>query len=138
MPKSKNWEKRIADGPPCVVLASPGFMQSGTSRMFLEMWAPDPRNGCIVTGYSVEGTLARVRETIKTQEGQILTHRPSGHHQRAGGDSKHVGRDDSSETECRRDILLRTRRFLAELGIHRDGESSTHRKLGWSHDLPLN
>ena len=60
MPQSRNWERKIGDGPPCVVLASPGFMQSGTSRQFLEMWAPDPRNGCLITGYSVEGTMARV------------------------------------------------------------------------------
>lgn len=30
------------------------------SRELLELWAPDNRNGLIVTGYSVEGTLARV------------------------------------------------------------------------------
>ena len=35
-------------------------MQSGPSRDLLEMWAPDSRNGVIVTGYSVEGTMARV------------------------------------------------------------------------------
>jgi Cft2 family RNA processing exonuclease len=35
-------------------------MQSGTSRELFELWAPDSRNGLIVTGYSVEGTLARV------------------------------------------------------------------------------
>ncbi|EGO00275.1 hypothetical protein SERLA73DRAFT_73000 [Serpula lacrymans var. lacrymans S7.3] len=55
----RGWERKIADGPPCVVLASPGFLQSGPSRELLELWAPDPRNGLIVTGYSVEGTLAR-------------------------------------------------------------------------------
>ena len=64
MPHFKNWERKIADGPPCVVLASPGFMQSGTSRQFLESWAPDPRNGVIVTGYSVEGTMARVSYNV--------------------------------------------------------------------------
>lgn len=42
------------------MLASPGFMQTGPSRELLELWAPDPRNGLIVTGYSVEGTMARV------------------------------------------------------------------------------
>lgn len=36
------------------------MLQSGSSRELLELWAPDPRNGLIVTGYSVEGTLARV------------------------------------------------------------------------------
>lgn len=35
-------------------------MQLGTSRELFEMWAPDPRNGLIVTGYSIEGTLAFV------------------------------------------------------------------------------
>ncbi|KAH8828409.1 beta-lactamase-like protein [Flagelloscypha sp. PMI_526] len=59
LPNSRGWEKKIGDGPPCVVLASPGFMQSGPSRELFEMWAPDSRNGLIITGYSVEGTLAR-------------------------------------------------------------------------------
>jgi cleavage and polyadenylation specificity factor subunit 3 len=36
------------------------MLQSGTSRELFELWAPDSRNGLIVTGYSVEGTLARV------------------------------------------------------------------------------
>ncbi|KAK7045593.1 endoribonuclease ysh1 [Paramarasmius palmivorus] len=58
-PQARGWEKKIAEGPPCVVLASPGFMQSGTSRELFELWAPDSRNGLIVTGYSVEGTMAR-------------------------------------------------------------------------------
>ncbi|KAF5348747.1 hypothetical protein D9758_006830 [Tetrapyrgos nigripes] len=59
LPQPKGWEKKIADGPPCVVLASPGFMHSGPSRELFELWAPDSRNGLIITGYSVEGTLAR-------------------------------------------------------------------------------
>ncbi len=36
------------------------MLQPGTSRELFELWAPDPRNGLVVTGYSVEGTLARV------------------------------------------------------------------------------
>ncbi|KAJ7072345.1 beta-lactamase-like protein [Mycena amicta] len=59
LPQPRGWEKKISEGPPCVVLASPGFMQSGPSRELFELWAPDSRNGLIVTGYSVEGTLAR-------------------------------------------------------------------------------
>lgn len=43
-----------------MVLASPGMLQSGMSRELLELWAPDSRNGLVVTGYSVEGTMARV------------------------------------------------------------------------------
>lgn len=60
LPQTRGWEKKISEGPPCVVLATPGMLQSGSSRELLELWAPDPRNGLIVTGYSVEGTLARV------------------------------------------------------------------------------
>lgn len=60
VPQTRGWEKKIADGPPCVVLASPGFMQVGPSRELFELWAPDARNGLIITGYSIEGTLARV------------------------------------------------------------------------------
>ncbi|KAF8627840.1 hypothetical protein AX15_004257 [Amanita polypyramis BW_CC] len=59
VPQARGWEKKIAEGPPCVVLASPGFMQVGPSRELFELWAPDSRNGLIITGYSIEGTPAR-------------------------------------------------------------------------------
>ena len=62
VPTTRGWERKIAEGPPCVVLASPGFMDSGPSRELLELWAPDSRNGLIVTGYSIEGTMARVSD----------------------------------------------------------------------------
>jgi len=44
---------------PCVILASPGMMQSGLSRELFESWCTDKKNGCIVAGYCVEGTLAK-------------------------------------------------------------------------------
>ena len=44
----------------CVMLATPGMLQSGGSRVLLEKWAPDPKNGLILVGYNVEGTMARV------------------------------------------------------------------------------
>lgn len=50
---------RFDDSKPCVVMASPGMLQSGPSRELLEKWAPDPKNGLMLCGYSVEGTLAR-------------------------------------------------------------------------------
>ncbi|KAJ2715263.1 endoribonuclease ysh1, partial [Coemansia sp. Cherry 401B] len=49
----------VPDSGPCVVLATPGMLQSGVSRQLLERWAPRPENALIITGYSVEGTLAR-------------------------------------------------------------------------------
>ena len=42
------------------MLASPGMLQSGLSRDLFEGWCPDPKNGCIIAGYCVEGTLAKV------------------------------------------------------------------------------
>lgn len=45
---------------PSVVMASPGMMQSGLSRELFESWCTDKRNGVIIAGYSVEGTLAKV------------------------------------------------------------------------------
>ncbi|KAG9294026.1 hypothetical protein G9A89_019364 [Geosiphon pyriformis] len=47
------------DVGPCVMMASPGMLQSGLSRELFERWAPDQRNGLVITGYCVDGTLAR-------------------------------------------------------------------------------
>ena len=55
----KNLE-RFEDVGGCVMLASPGMMQNGVSRELLERWAPDAKNGVVVTGYSVEGTMAKI------------------------------------------------------------------------------
>lgn len=44
---------------PSVVMASPGMMQSGLSRELFETWCVDKRNGVIIAGYCVEGTLAK-------------------------------------------------------------------------------
>lgn len=50
---------KVHDMGPCVVVASPGMLQNGVSRQLLERWAPDPKNAVILTGYSVEGTMAK-------------------------------------------------------------------------------
>ncbi|KAI0930575.1 endoribonuclease ysh1 [Taiwanofungus camphoratus] len=68
--QSRGWERKIAEGPPCVVLASPGFITVGPSRELLELWAPDPRNGVIITGYSIEGTMAR---DIQSEPEEIMS-----------------------------------------------------------------
>lgn len=63
----KNLEK-FDDFGPCVVIASPGMLQNGVSRELLERWAPDSRNSVIITGYSIEGTLAK---NLLTEPDQI-------------------------------------------------------------------
>lgn len=50
---------RMNDRQPCVMIASPGMLQNGLSRRVLEKWSPDPRNSLILTGYSVDGTMAK-------------------------------------------------------------------------------
>lgn len=50
---------KFQDFGPCVVVASPGMLQNGVSRELLEKWAPDPKNAVLMTGYSVEGTMAK-------------------------------------------------------------------------------
>ncbi|KAF2717283.1 hypothetical protein K431DRAFT_288664 [Polychaeton citri CBS 116435] len=50
---------RFDDIGPCVMLASPGMLQNGVSRTLLERWAPESKNGVVITGYSVEGTMAK-------------------------------------------------------------------------------
>jgi cleavage and polyadenylation specificity factor subunit 3 len=52
--------ERFEDLGSCVMLANPGMMQNGASRELLERWAPDQRNGVVITGYSVEGTMAQM------------------------------------------------------------------------------
>ena len=46
------------DSQPMVIMASPGMMQSGLSRELFELWCSDKRNGLMMPGYSVAGTLA--------------------------------------------------------------------------------
>lgn len=61
---------------PCVIMASPGMMQSGLSRELFESWCTDTKNGVIIAGYCVEGTLAKTvlsePEEITTMSGQKL------------------------------------------------------------------
>ncbi|CAI5447118.1 unnamed protein product [Caenorhabditis angaria] len=51
--------EHFEDSGPCVVLASPGMLQTGLSRELFESWCTDSKNGCIIAGYCVEGTLAK-------------------------------------------------------------------------------
>lgn len=64
------------DCGPCVVLASPGMMQSGVSRELFEKWCENPRNTCLIAGYCCEGTLAKhvlsEPDEIITMDGQKI------------------------------------------------------------------
>lgn len=49
----------FTDDGPCVFMASPGMLQNGLSRELFERWCTNKRNGLVLTGYSVDGTLAK-------------------------------------------------------------------------------
>lgn len=71
------------DKGPCVVVASPGMLQSGLSRQLFERWCSDKRNTVIIPGYSVEGTLAKKIENepaeVDAMNGQMLPLKMSVH-----------------------------------------------------------
>uniref|UniRef100_A0A3B0N9A1 Cleavage and polyadenylation specificty factor, subunit, putative n=1 Tax=Theileria annulata TaxID=5874 RepID=A0A3B0N9A1_THEAN len=47
----------LRDGP-CIIMTSPGMLQGGPSLEVFELICPDNRNGVVLTGYTVKGTLA--------------------------------------------------------------------------------
>ncbi|XP_049847825.1 uncharacterized protein LOC126304695 [Schistocerca gregaria] len=60
----------LNDRHPCIVLSSPGMLQSGLSRDIFDRWCTDERNSVIMAGYTVENTLAH--EILKEPPNVIL------------------------------------------------------------------
>ncbi|GAB7359849.1 hypothetical protein MBLNU230_g7377t1 [Neophaeotheca triangularis] len=85
----KNLE-RFDDTGGCIMLAAPGMLQNGVSRALLERWAPDARNGVVITGYSVEGTMAKQVITQPDSIPSVMQNRQQGPAmgKRPGGDDK--------------------------------------------------
>ncbi|KAJ5998109.1 hypothetical protein N7499_005512 [Penicillium canescens] len=71
--------ERFDDVGGCVMLASPGMLQTGTSRELLERWAPSDRNGVVMTGYSVEGTMAKQLLNEPDQIPAVMSKVSTGH-----------------------------------------------------------
>ncbi|KNG82151.1 endoribonuclease ysh1 [Aspergillus nomiae NRRL 13137] len=78
--------ERFDDVGGCVMLASPGMLQTGTSRELLERWAPNERNGVVMTGYSVEGTMAKQLLNEPEQIPAVMSRAASGLARRGGND----------------------------------------------------
>ena len=55
----------------CVVVASPGMLQSGPSRELFEKWCSSHLNGVVFTGYAVKKTLAM--DIMKLSQGMTHT-----------------------------------------------------------------
>jgi len=51
-------------------MASPGMLQSGLSRQLFELWCQSKKNGVMIPGYCVEGTLAK---TILSEPPDVQT-----------------------------------------------------------------
>jgi cleavage and polyadenylation specificity factor subunit 3 len=79
---------RFDDVGGCVMLASPGMLQNGASRELLERWAPNEKNGVIITGYSVEGTMARQIMQEPDQIPAVMSRSIAGARRAPGGDSE--------------------------------------------------
>ncbi|KAK0626796.1 beta-lactamase-like protein [Immersiella caudata] len=80
---------RFEDVGGCVMLASPGMLQNGVSRELLERWAPSEKNGVIITGYSVEGTMAKQIMQEPDQIQSVMS-RNLGGARKPGGDNEKV------------------------------------------------
>ncbi|KAF1844278.1 endoribonuclease YSH1 [Cucurbitaria berberidis CBS 394.84] len=104
--------ERFDDLGGCVMLASPGMMQSGTSRELLERWAPDPRNGVIITGYSVEGTMAKQIVHEPEQIPAIMT--------RASNTARRPGQRENEQAMIPRRCTVQEYSFAA----HVDGKEN--------------
>lgn len=55
----KGMDELDETGGPCVLMASPGMLQNGLSRQAFDAWCSNSKNGVVISGYSVEGTLAK-------------------------------------------------------------------------------
>lgn len=106
---------RFEDVGGSIVLASPGMMQNGPSRALLERWAPDPKNGVIVTGYSVEGTMAKTIMTEPDTIPAVTTNRSA-----AMTLGKRPGLADGQEQQIPRRCTVQEFNFA----VHVDGQEN--------------
>ncbi|KAL8380683.1 hypothetical protein RB595_005115 [Gaeumannomyces hyphopodioides] len=83
---------RFDDIGPCVMLASPGMLQTGVSRELLERWAPSDKNGVVITGYSVEGTMAKQIMQEPDQIQAVMTRHAAAASRRADGEKLMIPR----------------------------------------------
>lgn len=116
--------ERFEDVGGCVMLASPGMLQTGTSRELLERWAPSERNGVVLTGYSVEGTMAKQLLNEPDQIPAVMSRVSSGG---PGGRRVPTGEDDQKVMIPRRCTVdeisfaahvdgVENREFIEEVG----------------------
>ncbi|KAG9390548.1 Beta-Casp domain [Carpediemonas membranifera] len=66
--------ERYDPSVPCVVMCSPGMLQSGVSRQLFDMWREDSKNLVVITGYAVEDTVAKtIQQSASRDARKIMT-----------------------------------------------------------------
>lgn len=106
---------------PVVVMASAQFMSFGLSRELLEDWAADSKNGVIVTGYSIEGTMARVCDVTPEMSWTDGIDPP----RRARSDRVTRWRYYTPTSDGERNIFRCTCRLRSKLQVHPGDRCST-------------
>ncbi len=105
----KDFRKWNDDGP-CVMMATPQMLQGYQSRELLERWAPDRKNGLIITGYSIDGTMAKVSPRRSDARGHADIGAPPAEPSQAARRFYRFRRpEDQPQNDRRRDLLQRTR-----------------------------
>jgi cleavage and polyadenylation specificity factor subunit 3 len=66
------------------------MLQNGVSRELLERWAPNDKNGVIITGYSVEGTMAKQIVTEPDQIQAVMSRNTNAMRRGPGGDGEKI------------------------------------------------
>jgi len=119
----------IYDNGPCVMMASPGMLQSGTSRRYFEEWCTNPLNRVIIPGYCVEGTLANVFAPLFSSSSSSLSsshgtpHLLSGDLESSKGNYCYGWQETPTQNEGGLYILLGPRRRDTESCLHQRSES---------------
>jgi cleavage and polyadenylation specificity factor subunit 3 len=104
--------RKWKDSGPCVMMATPQMLQGYHSRELLENWAPDRKNGLVITGYSIEGTMAKVSSSFDVVAGW----RGGGQHRRVGAWAVRYGNPPMTNMNHRRErqIPCRCRSHLLD------------------------
>ncbi|MGQ9759226.1 MAG: beta-CASP ribonuclease aCPSF1 [Candidatus Methanomethylicaceae archaeon] len=55
----KSARPEIAEGSPCIIMATSGMLTGGPALEYFRLLAPDPKNTMIFVNYQIEGTLGR-------------------------------------------------------------------------------
>ncbi|RLF21626.1 MAG: beta-CASP ribonuclease aCPSF1 [Thermoprotei archaeon] len=70
---SQSERLEIAEGGPCIIMATSGMLTGGPSLEYLKLLAEDPKNSLVFVSYQIEGTLGRkILDKAKSGEKEII------------------------------------------------------------------